>query len=98
MSRSRMVTFIATVLMCGSIGCADRSPVAPAAPVETNGDTNVRPGATDPGLYDLSFYASRLGTVVSVSTRVVSSGELILAADVTSTSGAAATSGSVMFE
>jgi hypothetical protein len=98
MSRSKMVAFIATVLMCWSIGCADRSPVAPGAPVASNGDANVRPGATAPGLYDLSFYADRLGAFVSVSSLVVNSDELILAAHITSTSGAAATSGSVTFE
>ena len=98
MSRLRGTTLIASAIVCCSIACADRSPVAPDAPAATSESLSARPGAVATGVYDLTFHAVIDGTLQSVSSLAVSSQELILAAHITDAAGNAATSGTVTFE
>lgn len=98
MSRSRIKTLLVSGVACCAIGCADRSPISPSTSAAAGGDVSARPGTATPGRYELSFYADRIGGWVSVTSMPVLTDELILAAHVTSSSGVAATSGTVTFE
>lgn len=94
----KLATFI-IIVTCWFSACADRSPAAPSPPVDATGDESARPPASAPGRYELSFYTERIGVgLVPVSSLPVLSGELILAAHVTSSSGIAATNGTATFE
>lgn len=96
--RYSKLALIIPIVTFGLCACADRSPVAPSAPVDAAGDASARASASTPGRYELSFYADRIGGWVPVTSMPVLSDELILAAHVTTIAGVAATSGTVTFE
>jgi len=94
----KSATIIIPIVMACFSACTDRSPAAPSGGVAAAADVSARPGASTAGRYELSFYADRIGGLVPVSSLTVLSDELILVARVTSSSGVAATSGTVTFE
>ena len=79
-------------------GCANPSPVAPAAASGGAGELSAKPSAAATGVYTLSFMASVNGTLQEVTSLPVQTAELILQASVTSSVGSAAQAGTVTFE
>ena len=79
-------------------GCANPSPVAPAAAAGGAGELSAKPSAAATGVYTLSFMASVNGTLQEVTSLPVQTAELILKASVTSSTGSAAQAGTVTFE
>jgi hypothetical protein len=98
MSRSRVTTLIASGIMCCSIACTDRSPLAPDAAPPSSESLTARPSAVASGLNELLFRVVVNGTLQPVSSLTVSSDELILVGHVADAAGNAATSGTVTFE
>lgn len=78
--------------------CSGESPVTPSPAVATTVDLSAKPSAGVPGVYDLSFNVWRDGSYQNVSSMAVNSGELLLRARVTDSSGAPALRGTVTFE
>lgn len=97
MSRRRAASSLVAAIVCCSIACADRSPLAPDSSPATSESLSARPGAAT-GLYDLSFHAVINGTLQPVSSLTVMSQELILAAHVTDAAGNAAINGTITFD
>ena len=79
-------------------GCANPSPLAPAAAPGGAGELSAKPSAATPGVYTLTFMASVDGTLQEVTSLPVQTAELILMASVTSSTGSAAQAGTVTFE
>ena len=79
-------------------GCANPSPVAPAAAAGGAGELSAKPSAAAPGVYTLTFMASVDGTLQEVTSLPVQTAELTLQAAVTSSTGSAAQAGTVTFE
>ena len=79
-------------------GCANPSPLAPAAAPGGAGELSAKPSAATPGIYTLTFLARVDGTLQEVTSLPVQTAELILKASVTSSAGSAAQSGTVTFE
>jgi hypothetical protein len=98
MSRRRAASSLVVGIVCCSIACADRSPLAPDSSPATSESLSARPGAAATGLYELSFRAVINGTLQPVSSLTVMSQELILAARVTDAAGNTATSGTITFD
>jgi hypothetical protein len=101
--RFTLSRFIAALLgACSFAACAGQSPLDPTASSSTPSlpadGLSARAPAGAPGVYALSFHARVNGTYQEVSSLTVSSGELILGAQVTDTSGAPAQQGTVTFE
>jgi hypothetical protein len=94
-----MLRLIAVVLSaCSLIACSSQSPVAPAAFGASDSSLDAKPSSGVPGVYALSFWV-RVGNVnQEASSLPVLTGELILKAQVTDTSGNPATLGSVTFD
>ena len=82
----------------GLAGCANPSPVAPAAAAGGAEAVSARPPAAAPGVYTLTFMAWVDGTLQEVTSLPVQTAELILKASVTSSTGSAAQAGTVTFE
>ena len=79
-------------------GCANPSPVAPAAAPGGAGELSAKPSAATPGVYTLTFMSFVDGTLQEVTSLPVRTAELTLQASVTSTTGSAAQAGTVTFE
>ncbi len=79
-------------------GCANPTPVAPAAAAGGASELSAKPSAGTPGVYTLTFMASVDGTLQEVTSLPVRTAELILKASVTSSTGSAAQAGTVTFE
>ena len=78
-------------------GCANQTPLAPAAAAGGAGDLSVKPSAAA-GIYTLAFMARVGGTLQEVTSLPVQTAELILQASVTTSAGSAAQAGTVAFE
>ena len=79
-------------------GCANPTPLAPAAAAGGAGELSAKPSAATPGVYTLTFMARVDGTLQEVTSLPVQTAELILKASVTSSTGSAAQAGTVTFE
>jgi hypothetical protein len=79
-------------------GCANPSPVSPAAAAGGAGELSAKPPAATPGIYTLTFMASVGGTLQEVTSLPVRTAELMLKASVSSSTGSPARAGTVTFE
>jgi len=61
-------------------GCANQTPLAPAAAAGAAGELSAKPSAATPGVYTLTFKARVNGTLQEVTSLPVQSAELILQA------------------
>ena len=98
MSHPALAGVVVAVLGCLAVGCSAESPVRPDTQPGGAASLAAKPGAGSPGVYELEFYKFGPGGPAQVSSMPVLSGELILAAHVTSSTGSLATAGSVTFE
>ena len=78
--------------------CSGQSPITPSPSSAAAGDLSAKPSPAIPGVYDLLFQVWRDGSYQNVSSMAVNSGELLLRARVTDSSGAPALQGTVTFE
>lgn len=91
--------FVPIVLSVFAVaGCANPSPLPPAAAPAGARELSAKPSAAAPGVYTLTFMALVDGTLQEVVSLPVETAEVILKASVTSSTGTAAQAGTVTFE